>query len=211
MEKENPLYYRILFKFGFIFRLLAVAFLFIGCFGIGFTKRLFSHNKKELAFSTVIAFVAYFISFGIRSYWIYLSKLVAYSVYFMLKLFFRDVVINLSNPNLPFVGANGFVLGIAETCSGIDSIAFFSMAYFALTLFYWKSLRLRLHLMLFLPGLIGAFLINILRVFMIFLVGLFISKEFAVNSFHTNIGMILFSVYFLIYWFGIISYQDRKN
>ena len=211
IKQKNDFFYRILFKLGFVFRLLGIIFLFISCFGLDFVKLILVKFKKEIFFSTIFAYIVYWLGFNVRNYWHYLSGIVARSVYFVLKLFFKGTSINISNTGLPFVGVNDFILGIAEPCSGIDSIAFFITVFFILTIVYWKDINFKKHILLFIPGLLGAYLVNIFRVFLIFLVGIFISDDFAVNTFHTNVSMIMFTLYFLLYWMIIIKIQKSSS
>ncbi len=216
-KEDLPFYKTALFKLGFIFRILAIFSLFIFSFGLGFLKKISKQYKKELFFSTVFAYITYWIGYNVRIYWESLSFLVSYSVYFFLRLLFgNSAVLDFSNPNLPVVGVNGFIAGIAEPCSGIDSIAFFCVAFILLTLFFWKEIDFKRHIIAFFLGLLGAFVINIFRVILIFLIGIYISQEFAINIFHTNAAMIIFSIYFLFFWFFItkkpsVNKRNRNN
>jgi len=200
IEEKNVFLYRVLFKLGFIFRFIGTILIFLGAFGTRFISKTYKKHKLELVFSTVIGLIIFWFSLAIRRYWTYLSKYVAVTLYYLLRLFFNDVIFITSNSNTPFVGVGDFVLGIVETCSGIDSIGFYSISYFLLSIYHWKELDLRRIIIFFIPGILGAYLVNIFRVFAIFVVGIFISREFAVNAFHTNIALFMYSIYFILYW-----------
>ena len=53
---------------------------------------------------------------------------------------------------------------------------------------------------LFIPGVIMAVTYNILRIYSLMLVGIYIDPVFAVDTFHSNIGWMLFLGFFMIYW-----------
>ena len=63
----------------------------------------------------------------------------------------------------------------------------------------WKRIRKSRAVPLLLPGLIGAFSVNILRVYVLIVVGVLISPGFAIGLFHSYIGSLLFLVYALVF------------
>jgi exosortase/archaeosortase family protein len=203
--------FNILFKLGFIFRVLAVVCLFIAIFGLDFLKFLFKKAKWEIVFAFVYSLFMYWFANFIRGYWLFLSKLVAYSNYALLKISFLQPAVNFSNPSLPFLGVPGFMLGIADTCSGIESLGYFVLAYSALVLINWNQINFKKALLLFVPGLIGTFLVNILRVYLLFIIGIFISRNFALNAYHTNAGMVLFIIYFIVFWPLAMKLMSKKE
>ena len=104
---------------------------------------------------------------------------------------------------------NSFSAGIAKTCSGIDSIFLFTALYLGVLAWDWKILNKKKMLVMFIPGLVGAFMLNIVRIFLLFLIGANISRDFALNAFHTNASAVLFLVYFAIFWW--IFYKWMKK
>jgi len=214
VKQDNGFLFNIIFKFGFILRALAVVCLFIAIFGLDFLELLFKKAKWEMVFSFVYSIFMYWFATFIRGYWLFLSKLVAYSDYALMKISFLQPVVSFSDPNLPFLGVPGFMLGIADTCSGIESLGYFVLAYSALVLINWNHINFKKALLLFIPGLIGTFLVNILRVYLLFIIGIFISRDFALNAYHTNAGMVLFILYFIMFWslaMNIIKREDVQK
>ncbi len=200
IKTENESWFSVLFKLGFIFRILAIISLFIAIFGIKTTKEIVKKAKIELLFSTVFAYLMYIFAIWIQNQWIYLSKIVTYSVYFLLKITFLNPTVGFLNPALPKLGIGNFIVFIADTCSGVEGIGYFLIAYTLLIIFNWRKINHIKALFMYIPGIIGVFVFNIIRVYLILIVGAFISREFALNSFHTNIGIITFIIYFLIFW-----------
>jgi len=95
---------------------------------------------------------------------------------------------------------NNFRVIIGQPCSGIDSMLLFISLYLIIAIMDWKRINKKMAILLFFIGAVGMYLTNILRIFILFLVGIYISPKFAVGLFHTNIGWILFIIFFFIYW-----------
>jgi exosortase len=104
---------------------------------------------------------------------------------------------------------DGFAAQIAEACSGIYSIFIFSSLYILFMLVDWKKMNKLKAGLLFIPAVVGAFLVNILRVFLIMIFGAHVSKTLALGLYHSYSGMILFLIYFAIFW--RLSYKWMKK
>jgi exosortase/archaeosortase family protein len=124
----------------------------------------------------------------------------------LFSLFVKDVHIippyTLSFPT--------FAISIEQACSGLDSIFLFTALYGIIWLIDWNTLDTRKMALIFIPALIGTIIVNIIRVFILILVGLTISPELAGTLFHTYLGMILFIIYFAIYWKFLYKWLLRR-
>ncbi len=49
---------------------------------------------------------------------------------------------------------------------------------------------------MFFPALLGVFLLNVVRIYLLFLVAINVSRDIAIGMFHTNAGYVLFCAYF---------------
>ena len=58
---------------------------------------------------------------------------------------------------------------------------------------------------------LGAFLINIIRVFLLFVIGAFVSKEIALGMYHSYTGMIFFLIYFGVFWFLFYNWMKKRE
>ena len=99
------------------------------------------------------------------------------------------------------INFNGFKVGIASVCSGIDSIMVFLsaiIAYFVTT----KELTLRKMGIYAIVGACILFLMNVLRIMIITMVGYYKGGE-AMLFVHTNLGWILFVLAMGIFWYMI--------
>jgi hypothetical protein len=76
----------------------------------------------------------------------------------------------------------------------------FAGLYLFIFLLDFKKMDKKAALIIFPIGLIGTYAFNILRIFLLYLTGVYISPEFAVGLFHQNIGWVLFIVYFFVFW-----------
>ena len=182
-------------------------FLVVLVFGFKFIKDFFKEHKKGLGIVLIGTIIVYNLIGWFQNLWPYFSGFVGKSVVYLLG-FFGNANLSFSN-NLPVVMFNNFGAGIAKTCSGIDSIFIFTALYLGVLAWDWKILNKKKMLILFIPGVVGAFLLNIFRIFLLFVIGSEISRDFALNAFHTNASAILFLVYFAI--FLKLSYKWMKK
>ena len=64
---------------------------------------------------------------------------------------------------------------------------------------------------MFIPASIGLFAINILRVYILILIGALFSRDLALGLFHTYAGLILFVLYFISFWKLFYAYLLDKE
>ena len=182
-------------------------FLFTLVYGFKFIKDFFKEHKKGLGLVLIGSMIVYIVIKEFQKLWPYLSHFVSRAVYYLLNLIGTA---NLSfSGDLPILSFNGFIVKIAQTCSGIDSIFMFTALYLGILAWDWKILNKKKAFWLFFIGVAGAFLMNIIRIFILILIGAYISKSFALNVFHTNASAILFLIYFAIFW--KLSYNWMKK
>jgi exosortase/archaeosortase family protein len=75
----------------------------------------------------------------------------------------------------------------------------------------WHNVDKKRMLAIFLPGLFGMFVVNVIRIFLLMLMGIWISPDFAVGLFHSNAGWLLFVAYFVLFWMlALPSVRKRK-
>jgi len=99
------------------------------------------------------------------------------------------------------INFNGFKVGIASVCSGVESITVFLsaiVAYFIAT----KELPLRKMCIYTIAGACILFFMNIFRIMIITVVGYYKGGE-AMLFVHTNLGWILFALAMMIFWYMV--------
>jgi len=184
-------------------------------FGFGHVSH-FVNKYKALITSFLGAFIVItttFFSFPFRSFlrrflgiiWYGSFKVITRAVYLLLSLFFDGAFYKDTIVGIPSVSVVIF-LG----CSGIEGLSIFFILFSILVGIEYKNLNKHKVLFLYPIGLVGAYILNILRIFSIIVVGHFTSLEFAVGVFHSNIGWILFTAYFLLFVFLTYSWMKKK-
>ena len=208
-------YFSVLFitkaDFNIIFFLIHLIFLSIffflalGIFGYNFFKEFIKKFRKEIIICFIFAIIFYIAMFFVWNLWPFFSFLVSRIVYFLLGLTFTHVML-IEPRNL---AVNGFNALIGEPCSGVYSMFLFTCLYLFIFFLDYKKLNRKKMLLMFIPSIVGLFIVNVLRIYLLMLVGVFISPEFARTMFHSYIGSILFMVYFIVFW--LIFYKWMKR
>lgn len=169
--------------------------LIIGIFGIQFIKTFYKQYKKELRIFLAFGIITYSLMNLVWNLWPYLSRIVTKVSQYLLSFLGPTSTIDTYT-----IIHKGFIVKIGEACSGIYSIFIFSALYLLAILLDWKKLNKIKAMLTFIPALIGAFLVNILRVFLLMVIGANYSREIAVGLYHSYTGMIFFLIYFAIFW-----------
>ncbi len=181
--------------FEYIWLFIANCLLFFAVFGI----RFFRAFQKEVILVALILIPLKLSPLLIDHFWNYSSKVTMFGLKILLPLFHVPHTIK-TETFMAKVGS--FEAYIGPPCAGIHSLLAFSVLFFfALALLFQRNVQLHVGraVFFFVMGLIGVFLLNSLRVALILLVGAYISRDFAINAFHNNIGAILFMIFFIIY------------
>ena len=110
---------------------------------------------------------------------------------------------------MPIIDFKGFRVAIDSPCSGIESMFLFTMLYLFITCFDWKVLNKKKLAIMFIPGLLSVFALNILRIYLLILIGEGISVNLALGLFHTNASWIFFMAYFILFWGLLYKWMKR--
>lgn len=103
-----------------------------------------------------------------------------------------------------------FRVGLGEACSGVMLILLFVVLYGAVCFIRPTAINQKQGILFLLLGTIGAFLLNVIRVFLLMVIGTR-NPDFAMGLFHTNATWILFVGYFLIYLSLTYPHLLRKS
>ncbi len=182
-------------------------FLFLGVYGLSFIKEFIKKFKKELIYFLIFGIITASLMNFVWRLWPYFSLIVLKAVAILLRIIGAEF--RIIEPRTIIVG--DFGAQIAEACSGVYSIFLFTALYLFIVFIDWKKINKKKAALLFIPAVIGAFFVNILRVLMLFLVGGYISEEVAMGLYHSYTGMIFFLLYFAIFWFLFYKWmKDEK-
>jgi exosortase/archaeosortase family protein len=180
-------------------------FLGLGIYSWKFIRDFFKEFKKELGYFLIFGIITYSLMNQVWKLWPYLSLIVSKVTYFLLKL----VSNNVSLINQYTLSVNGFAAEIGEACSGVYSMFIFTALYLFATILDWKKMNKIKVVLVFIPAIIGAFLANILRVFLLMIIGGYVSRDLAPGLYHSYAGMIFFLIYFAIFW--VLFYNWMKK
>ncbi len=198
VDQPSGVLYTLLFKMGWLLRWAGMLLFFFAFFGRRWVLSFVKHSPVLTAVSFIYAPLILFLGIGLRQSWPWLAQGIGWSLYGLLKLGFNPII-HIPDPSHVEVGIATFKVNIADTCSGIESLGLFAGIYAGLILFNWRSLRFSRALLLLIPGLVGIYLVNAVRVYLLFLIGL-IAGNSALDLFHTYLGMFVFVLYFLFFW-----------
>lgn len=179
-------------------------FLVLGVFGRRFILDFFKNFRRELFYFLIFGIIVYSLMFFVWKLWSYFSLVVLRANSFLLG-FFGDVFL-IDEFTLSF---NGFAAEIGEACSGIYSIFIFVAIFLFAVILDWEKFNKKKVCLIFVPAVVGAFCVNIFRVFLLFVVGFFVSREIAVGLYHSYTGMIFFLIYFAVFW--KVSYRWMRK
>lgn len=168
----------------------------MGVFGPKFLVTFLKQFFKEIFICMVLSVVFDLAIFQVWKLWPIFSGGVLEAVKFLLSLSFADVrhVLPLT------LSVNGFSVAILQACSGLDSLFMFSALYAFVGLVDRKKIDVVKFTAIYPVALLGMYAVNIIRVYLLMVIGVTISPELALKLFHTYAGMILFIVYFGVFW-----------
>jgi len=173
--------------------------LFIAVFGTDFIKEIYLAFKKQWKYYTGGGLLVYFVLIGVQSLWRYFSSGVAKSLEWTFSIFY-DQVYSAARTSGPYLRIEGFGAIIGSACSGIDSFFLFTALFFFIFLLDYKKIDKKRMLLLFPIGVVGMYISNIIRIFLLYLTGIYVSPKFAIGMFHQNIGWVVFIIYFTLFW-----------
>jgi exosortase/archaeosortase family protein len=189
------------------FLLSSLVFAAGGIFGAANLRLLLRIYKRELLIAIGLAAAFYAFLMLVYGLWTVLAAGVLHSVQWLLGAFGLHSTISPPRTLL----FDKFGIGIAQYCSGIESIALFTGLYALVGVLDWPRLNHRRFLYIFPAALIILFGFNILRVAALIAAGYYINPRIAFSLFHTYAGMVFFIIYSLIFWRLSYAWMLRKD
>lgn len=184
----------------YLLPILMVIGLAIAAFGAELIKYFFMQFKLELLVSVLSAYFYLSIYGLLREYWQIFAESAIKILILIMPLLGFHAAGNANN-----LTVNNITLNIGQPCSGIESMSLFLFLYAVIIFIDWKEIKNWKALVLLPIGVVGMYLTNVLRIGMLFAVGARWGVQFAVGAFHSNIGWILFVLYFV--GFQYITYN----
>jgi len=92
-------------------------------------------------------------------------------------------------------------LRIVTDCSGLDAMATFTLAMLLISRIF-RNVPMRTLKKYYVVGIVGTFLVNVIRVVLIAVSGYETGPEGLIKSVHTHAGWITFSIWMLAFWYA---------
>ena len=191
----------------YLILLFANIFLFFAFF----QKKFLSLFKNQIILILLLLIPFKLAPLLIDAFWQYSSLITMYGLKIFLAVFHIEHIMELKYYRVQIQDFNAY---IGPSCAGIHSLlAFFVLYVTAILLGYDKGIRFYLPrvLIYLIFGLLCIFLLNSLRILLILLMGVYYSREFAINAFHENIGSLMLISFFVAYLFFVWKRIIKKN
>ena len=206
---EHPLYFIIL-RYSLL--ALIVSSIAVGVYGRALTQDIYKTYKKQFLLFPLFLIAYYQLILFVRSLWPIFSGIVAHLTSILLGFTYSNVSLTISPNGLPTLVAGSFGARIGSPCSGIASMLLFMALFLIIVIVDRDIINFKRVALVFFPALAGVFLLNVVRIYLLFMVAINISKDLAVGLFHTNVGWILFCAYFFVFlWFVYPWMVDGKG
>lgn len=191
----NPLSGPFTFRYRIVIYLLFLIS-FISLFEAKFVVTRSLRCVYTLAVSAGILFGEYFFTRIVdHLFWKFMKGSVGILVYRVTNLFFPTCSTHYYDPDgLPIVGTCDFYVSIAAPCAGLEGIALFLLV---LATVLWMDRGTYSKRSAFLFGALGVltmYAFNILRIFVLILVGHYYDPEFAVGVWHAYSGIFFYAI-----------------
>lgn len=185
--------------------LLIPTLLLAGIFGHRFLAGFASRFAKEISACLGVSVVYDIAIFQVWKLWPIFSDGVLHSVRFLLSLTSSNV--QVIEPRI--IEVNNFAVSIGQACSGLDSLFLFSSLYLLIAILDFKDFNKIKLIGMIIPAVIGLYMVNIFRVYLLVTIGAYVSADLSVKLFHTYLGMVLFIIFFFVFW--KFSYKWMKS
>ena len=190
--------------------ILILTFILFGVaiFSFSYIKLFIRRFKKELGISLIVSILLFFFSLLLQDRWKFLSQTITRILSFILSRNYEVVVYSDTTMRI-----GDFAVNIGKVCSGIESLLLFTVLYLFIFFLDYKKLNKKKMFVAYVPGIVGVFFVNILRIYILLLVGYYYSPDLAVGIFHTNLGWMFFVAYFFLFWILVYKWvikDDKK-
>ncbi len=200
---------KLLFICAFVFYSVGVFLLFLAMFSWVFLKQ-YKTSILGILFTTIFYYgFNYIILKKMAVFTFIVAKIIATPLSWT-----GSLSLGTTSTNDPLIVYNGFHAGIGTPCSGVQSLNIFMLLSLLLLCFDWNKLRKGRKAMLgisLLGGLVGVYLVNIVRVYVLMLIGGHFSPHLVEAFFHDNAGWVIFSLFTVGYWAVLYPRLFKKS
>ncbi len=129
--------------------------------------------------------------------WRYLSYSVARLVYLLLAASGLNPVLDCSGPD-PVIGTHSFPVRIIHHCSGLEGIFMFLVGFAVILLMQHGEINKRGTVAAGCVGVVGMFVVNVLRIYVLILIGHFDNQKLAIQLWHSLGSVIVYTLAVLV-------------
>jgi hypothetical protein len=138
------------------------------------------------------------------------ANITAKIAYLVLSLSHANLFFDYNAISEPVIVINDVPITIGIACSGIESLTIFISLFIAFILFIWKKVD-KINAIIFLViGMIGTFFVNLLRVYILVLIGSH-NQELTLRLFHSNLGWIFLAGFYAVFLYFGYGKIIKKN
>ena len=96
--------------------------------------------------------------------------------------------------SFPIVGTDSFTVGVYTPCSGVEGFTSFLIVFALFIIINWKKLDIAKAIFAFFAGLVAMFASNVVRIYILVLIGHFIGSAAAVQLWHSYGSLIFYAL-----------------
>jgi exosortase/archaeosortase family protein len=201
-------YFYLIFILSLISLVFSFAFFAVSVFSWNYIMRFYEKFKVPVFVTSLLALSGYFLLMFFQGLWPMFVYPITKILFFLFRPFYP---VYMELHEAPLMDVDGFVVSIGAACSGIESLFLFVAFSIGIFVLDHEKLNKNRFLIYSVIGIIGIYFVNILRLFLLILTGVHISPEFAVGIFHSNIGWLMFVIYFAIYYYFMRKFIYKKT
>ena len=209
LAKKALEYYWPMLVLKYLIPLIFILFLILTVFNLEFIKDFYNKFNKLIFSALGLGIIFKYLTLAFQQSNLFFSNAVAKAVLFLLNINIKEAFLKYKI-GYPILVTPAFESMLDKPCSGIEGLALFLGLFMIAWLMDYKIIVKTKALIAIPLGLMGSFILNIFRVYILFLIGIFISPSFAVGFFHSNVGWVLFVLYFLIFEYFVHDWLRKK-
>lgn len=181
----------------------------IGVLGLPYIKKIVSRLWGSMIVTGIFTAVSYFLLLYVQQLWQHISNYIGLAMLAVLTpIYSVEYIVSSSGPTF---SVGDFIISIGQNYSGIGSLWLFIAFAAAIFIFDREQIYKGKFFIAFIVGLVGAVMVNIVRLTLLMLIGIHISADLALGLFRTNAGWILFAVYFVLFYLYITRYVYKMK
>lgn len=164
-----------------------------------FNNKFVNKFYRSLLIAIFTGIVFFELTIFLRMNWFLFSDVISKVSYSLLNLNYTDASLAIKD-GIPILGIGDFKVNIGAPCSGIDSLAMFTVLFLLVLVYDWDKLNKKKTSLAYVIGIIGIFATVILRIYLLMVIGAK-NPSLALGLFHENASWVIFVAYFFLFFY----------